>query len=721
MARLDNEIALADTRPRVERATMAHCTLRRSVGEKGTRSVGRISEGTSELTNSIGMKLRLIPPGEYLMGSTQDQVAKVSSWGPLREKRNPANEQPAHRVRIVRPFYLGVHEVTRDEFATFVAATGYKTETERDDRPPEREFTGAKGQNVRWRNPGYPQADSHPVVDLTKADAVAFCEWLGRKEGRSYRLPREAEWEHACRAGTTTLFYTGDDPQQAATVANMDGVADGYEFTAPVGSFPANPFGLYDMSGNVWEMCQDGLTRDYVGQTAEGDPPSSADSATEVTRGGAADCPPYYCRSATRGGQPHSTASDNVGFRVACDAAGGQQFNPPNDASTPSVDGALHTPTDLDRRAAQAMLALGGSVTVRVDGHEETIVPGASLPPEQIELTRVNLNDRPRLTDAELEPLRGAWHLFAVSLRFDPNIGDAGLAYLQNHTTLRELNLSGTRVTDAGMATVEGLVNLQLLAVERTKVTEAGLASIEKLSELQTLWIGNGVHVTDAGLVHLQNLTKLRRITLWGAPLNGTGLKYFKDLKQLEGLGLSDTRITDDGLAHLQSLPQLRKLQLGRTRVTDAGLEKLESMAALEDLKLGKTNVTAAGVKKLAAALPRCKIEWDGGVIAGDAAPAPGKADGKTKKLPAESQTQSNTAAFPQPQIFNGDWENRGDELVQTNDRIGTTEIQFGDPSWTDFDFRGDLSREKQRLLRYRLQVSGPIESASIPPQLRPE
>ena len=139
------------------------------------------------------MKFVLIPPGEFLMGTPADRFGS-------------AQEKPQHRVRITRPYYLDTHEVTRGEFSQFVAATGYKTEAERDGG---RAATfNAKGdlhedQNAGWKNPGFEQTDVHPVVIVSWNDAAAFCRWLSEKEGATYRLPTEAEWEYACRAGTT--------------------------------------------------------------------------------------------------------------------------------------------------------------------------------------------------------------------------------------------------------------------------------------------------------------------------------------------------------------------------------------------------------------------------------------------------------------------------------------------------------------------------------------
>ncbi len=184
---------------------------------------------------------------------------------------NFKDEHPQHRVRITRPFYLGTYHVTRGQFRQFIADTRYKTDAEKGGKP------GALGLNPDtkkfgfdkkycWRNAGFEQTDEHPVVGVSWNDAVAFCEWLSRKEGKAYRLPTEAEWEYACRAGTTTRYSSGDDPETLAKVGNVPDAtyrakfpddkntikaSDGYVFTSPVGSFRPNAFGLYDMQGNA--------------------------------------------------------------------------------------------------------------------------------------------------------------------------------------------------------------------------------------------------------------------------------------------------------------------------------------------------------------------------------------------------------------------------------------------------------------------------------------
>ena len=185
-------------------------------------------------------------------------------------------EHPQRRVRITKPFYLGTYHVTRGQFRQFVNADsdGYKTDAEKGGRRgpgglgPQRRKDFEWNEKYSWRNPGFEQSDEHPVVCVSWNDAIAFCNWLSKKGGKTYRLPTEAEWEYACRAGTKTRYYSGDDPETLATVGNVGDAAakasfpdwkgtikanDGYVFTSPVGKFKPNPFGLYDMHGNAWQ------------------------------------------------------------------------------------------------------------------------------------------------------------------------------------------------------------------------------------------------------------------------------------------------------------------------------------------------------------------------------------------------------------------------------------------------------------------------------------
>jgi formylglycine-generating enzyme required for sulfatase activity len=240
-------------------------------------------------------------------------------------------------VRITRPFYLGKHEVTVGQFRRFAGDTGYKTEAERDGKganifsETRQEFApDAKGN---WRMPGYVQSEDHPVVCVSHRDAEEFCEWLTRKEGRRYRLPTEAEWEFACRAGTTTLYPEGDNPEGLAAIANVADASanrkfpivtsieadDGFVFAAPVGSFAPNPWGLHDMIGNVNEWCSDWYDKAYYSAAPAADPSGPAQTPRRVFRGGGWSNRPWNCRPADRLFCAHGDRYANVGFRVAAD------------------------------------------------------------------------------------------------------------------------------------------------------------------------------------------------------------------------------------------------------------------------------------------------------------------------------------------------------------------------------------------------------------------
>jgi sulfatase modifying factor 1 len=291
------------------------------------------------VTNSIGMRLVEIPAGEFIMGNREGLPALKAAFPRYAEARFEAlTDDPPHRVRITKPFLMGVHEVTIAQFRRFVTETGYRTEAEADG-------TGGWGVDVKtgkflegrrrefsWRSAGFPQADDHPVVNITWGDAREFCRWLGRREGQSYRLPTEAEWEYACRAGTTTRYYCGDDPEALAAAGNIYDAAsrevfpawgeyalaarDGFPFTAPVGRFRPNAFGLYDMHGNVWEWCSDRYGEDYYRKSPVEDPRGPEKGGRRVRRGGAWHTWPLYARAAFRNYNTPESRYLNLGMRV---------------------------------------------------------------------------------------------------------------------------------------------------------------------------------------------------------------------------------------------------------------------------------------------------------------------------------------------------------------------------------------------------------------------
>jgi formylglycine-generating enzyme required for sulfatase activity len=248
-----------------------------------------------EIVNPIGIKLVLIPAGEFLMGSLQDEDSAL------------AKELPKHRVRITRPFYLGVTEVTQGQYR---AVTG--------------------------QSPGrFIESDNLPVEQVSWLDAVSFCNALSLREGlppfyrvdgtnfsvpdwngAGYRLPTEAEWEYACRANNPARYSFGDDPAGLGDHAWFD--VNSREQTHRAGQKRANAFGLFDMYGNVSEWCFDGFRVDFYSRKQVDDPVCPFDDAPlRVNRGGNWGSNRRECRSASRYGFSPDFRDSGLGFRVA--------------------------------------------------------------------------------------------------------------------------------------------------------------------------------------------------------------------------------------------------------------------------------------------------------------------------------------------------------------------------------------------------------------------
>ena len=322
-----------------------------SVSEEPPSEVGTKTEGevrATLITNSIGMKLTLVPAGEFMMGwgESAESIAKFfqeKHGAPFLTSERFQQGFPQHRVRITRPLYFGTYHVTVGQFRKFVEDTGYRTTVESSAFKATNIFSsdstsnesGEKEKNC-WRNPGFEQTDEHPVVWITRDDASAFCKWLSEKEGEQYRLPTEAEWEYACRAGTSTRFAFGDNPEELVNFANIgDGstsarfkwfgsaskTEDGYPITAPVGQFKPNAFGLYDMHGNAWQWCLDWYKTDYYLESPTEDPTGPGHGyrarGYRVLRGGSWLSHPWECCTAYRGFQsPTEQDCFQMGFRV---------------------------------------------------------------------------------------------------------------------------------------------------------------------------------------------------------------------------------------------------------------------------------------------------------------------------------------------------------------------------------------------------------------------
>jgi formylglycine-generating enzyme required for sulfatase activity len=258
--------------------------------KRETRTAQFFSEA---LNDTISLDMVLIPGGSFLMGSPKDELDRFG------------NESPQHLVSA-SSFCMGKYPVTQAQY-----------------------------QTVMGTNPAHFEGSDRPVEQVSWEDAVEFCDLLSQHTKREYRLPSEAEWEYACRAGTTKPFHFGETI--ATDLANYDGTDDpdgkwsgsyGHgskgiyrQETTPVGIFPPNAFGLYDMHGNVWEWCLDGWHDNYEEAPTDGSAWLRHKSSYRLLRGGSWNNLPRLCRSAVRNNFAPDIRYNFIGFRVLCLAA----------------------------------------------------------------------------------------------------------------------------------------------------------------------------------------------------------------------------------------------------------------------------------------------------------------------------------------------------------------------------------------------------------------
>jgi sulfatase modifying factor 1 len=296
-------------------------------------------ESPGEITNEIGMKMVIVPAGTFTMGSSRSDRRRIQNdWGIAQDLVD--REGPSHRVRIGNPFLIGKYEVTAGQFKQFVDETGYKTVAETKGWGwiyDESKKHWIKKSGASWVNPGYEVWEDDPVTVVSQADADAFCQWLSKKDGRKYSLPTEAQWEYAARGGKDgERFPWGDAYPDGGKLNTADRrspvpwadrtVDDQHSHPAPVGSYEPNDFRLYDMMGNVWELCSDKYSaRAYAGSESGivEDPSGPARGKNIVVRGGNWAFGPAIARNAFRAGVPPDLAADVSGFRVTAEAQPG--------------------------------------------------------------------------------------------------------------------------------------------------------------------------------------------------------------------------------------------------------------------------------------------------------------------------------------------------------------------------------------------------------------
>jgi formylglycine-generating enzyme required for sulfatase activity len=317
----------------------------------GSGDLPEPNELTVDLGGGITMELVRVPQGGFMMGNPIDATESRQRFDPDEvtfDESYYADEYPRHAV-TVRSFYIGKTEVTVAQFRRFVVETDYVTDAENGAPVSESGLAGGRtggytvtetgnwewDDGISWRDPGYDQDGEHPVTVVSWNDAKAFSAWLETEvPGMVVRLPTEAEWEYAARGGTETLFWWGDHPDTTGRVANLADrraarqyeswavllpldMDDGYLNTAPVGSYLHNPFGLHDMTGNVWEWCED------IWQPNYRDAPTDGGAWLEervpehrVLRGGSWGNGPRGSRASVRAHHSRTFRGGDFGFRV---------------------------------------------------------------------------------------------------------------------------------------------------------------------------------------------------------------------------------------------------------------------------------------------------------------------------------------------------------------------------------------------------------------------
>ncbi|OQY54656.1 MAG: hypothetical protein DRR08_22100 [Candidatus Parabeggiatoa sp. nov. 2] len=263
---------------------------------------------------SKGPEMVVIPAGRFKMGDIQGG--------------GDSDEKPVHWVSVNK-FALGKYEITKGEFRRFVKATGYKTDAEKGDGCyTYKEGSWGKVKDANWRNLGFSQSNIHPVACISWHDATAYAQWLSQQTGKKYRLPTEAQWEYAARAGTTTSRYWGNNPDDACRYANVydktsknkitlpwtpHNCSDGYVYTSPVGRFKPNAFGLFDMIGNLWEWTCSEYQDKYTGTEQR----CVKNAGRFAVRGASWGITARWARSANRSRGAPASRGDDGGGRLA--------------------------------------------------------------------------------------------------------------------------------------------------------------------------------------------------------------------------------------------------------------------------------------------------------------------------------------------------------------------------------------------------------------------
>jgi formylglycine-generating enzyme required for sulfatase activity len=629
------------------------------------------SAGTAEQVvqiNSLGQTLVLLEGGRFVRGSDAGEDGLARAF-PLHIHAqflgNP--ERPAHITWITRPFWMGKSEVTVGQWKAFVAATGYVTTAEQADgemvgwsptpadKPLYESHDFIRSGEFTWKNPGFPQSDNDPVVGVSWTDTQAFLKWLSETEKASYRLPTEAEWEYACRAGTTTWFSFGDEPlgsvERFANLAHVElekfrkhaterqwllpwdvEKGDGHIFTAPVASMAANAFGLHDLHGNVWEWCQDlWLDTHYQHWKSESrhalrpiavdplnhDEPLPGPNRFHSIRGGSWANGPIVARSShEREVKALATVEGVTGILTSDDGItrqlrfAGETIPSEAFAALRDIPGLISlslAPEKPFTLSTEDVTAIVAATTIRTLDFRSSI----TVAPEDLallmtlpELASLSFSRTSSLTDAHLLAVGKGSSLteFRCFGKEGGALTDVGLRQLASHRGLVVLEVEEAAATGEFMS-VLGDAPLETFTLTKPYngpplLTDAMAAQLSQFTRLRRLRLNQQGMIGDPTLLCLARLTNLEELGLQGC--GGSDFTPLSALVKLRTLNLQGTSVGDSAVAALRSIPRLQSLRLGSEGLTDAGLAHLGEIVSLESLYIETCSATDAALAHLA-------------------------------------------------------------------------------------------------------------------------
>jgi serine/threonine protein kinase/formylglycine-generating enzyme required for sulfatase activity len=569
-----------------------------------------------EFTNSIGMKFRLIPPGEFMMGSTPDEVTVTLKFdlGSTYSQEMVKSESPRHKTILTEPFYLGVHEVTQQEYVSIAAKN-----------PSAFAATGTHQSAVADIDTA-----KFPVESVHWKEAVKFCSSLNHREvpgahqagtagqevqvsADGYRLPTEAEWEFACRAGTTTRYWSGEqeiDLQQAGWYRGNT------HRTNMVGTKLPNPFGLYDVHGNVTEFVQDSWDTTYFLQF-EHVPAINPTGANDVTgrliRGGNWYSREVACSSTFRYSVDPISLNEFTGLRVALSVKAVRQT-----LERAAAHKALNA--SPDRRAAEWFRSLKVPRSLNVilsDDSWALIHPDLPLPVTPFRISDIELigPEFDTLGDRVVEVLEQkleGLHVTGVIIRI-PTLTMSGmekLVKLPALSSVRSLSLGTEKLNDgvfSVLAQCPKLTNLELQAAGN--LAGEDISALKACPALTMLGI-IGSRLTPEAIREIGQFPKLEYLNVDGLACSEAHIVAIGKLK-VARLVMLHTGFDDKAAALLPDVETRQHLYLNNNPLTDVGLADLQRLKSLKALVLSGTQVTESGVAAFRKAMPNCAVEWE--------------------------------------------------------------------------------------------------------------